>query len=296
MRRNAGSFVRSKLISSSLLAIGGVGMAMGMSIGLLFYVVFPPWPDSYWGVVAYAGTAGVLLSAIWLMERPGFRWNLENLRKGAKAEARVGQLVEYALTAEHCAVAHAVTAIAAVGDIDHLVATPAAVWVIETKYKRVPKNSFPEVLRRIAANMAAVRQWLPAGTPVRGCLVLAYESDIKRRPYFHDKEQIPVYTQDSLGTLMREIREEARGRQSLDEHVAKDIWKLGRVADGVIDPSHNPRLSAAAAARPFCVRGHDAGDWPYSLFPRGRALLPAGLHSTRSRPPPTLNTLHLTQT
>ena len=209
---------------------------MGIGIGLLFYAVFPPWPDSYWGVVAYVVAAGVPLSAAWLMERPAFWWNLENLRKGEEAETYVGQLVEYALTAEHCAVAHAVTAIAAVGDIDHLVATPAAVWVIETTYRRVPKKSFPAMLERIAANMAAVRQWFPAGTPVRGCLVLAYESEIKRRLYSHGKEQIPVYTRDSLGMLIREIREEARGRQSLDEQVAKDIWKLGRVAEGVIDP------------------------------------------------------------
>ena len=36
--------------------------------------------------------------------------------------------------------------------------------------------------------------------------------------------------------LIWEIREEARDRQSLDKHVAQDIWKLGRVAEGVIDP------------------------------------------------------------
>ena len=242
MRRNAGAFVRSKLISSSMLAIGGAGMGMGIGIGLLFYSVFPPWPDSYWGVVAYVGTAGGLLSAVWLMERPAFRWNLDNLRKGEVAETRVGQIVEYAITAENCAVAHAVTEIAAVGDIDHLVATPAAVWVIETKYKRVPEKSFPEVLRRIAANMATVRHWLPAGTPVRGCLVLASESEIKRRRYAHGHEQITVYTQDSLVRFMREIREEARGRQSLHEHVAKDIWKLGHVPEGGIEPRGNVKV------------------------------------------------------
>ena len=144
MRRNVGSFVQSKLTSLSMLAIGGVGMAMGISIGLLFYWVFPPWPASYWGVVAYVGTAGVLLSAVWLMERPAFRWNLENLWKGVKAETRVGQIVEYAITAENCAVAHAVTEIAAVGDIDHLVATPVAVWVIERSTSGCPRNVFPK--------------------------------------------------------------------------------------------------------------------------------------------------------
>ena len=138
MRRKAGSFAQRKLINSSLLAIGGVGMAMGLGIGLLFYPLFPPWADSYWGVFAYLGTAGVSLSPVCLMTRPSFRWNLDNLQKGGEAETYVGQLVEYAITAEHCAVAHSVTEIATGGDIDHLVATPAAVWLIETKYKRVP--------------------------------------------------------------------------------------------------------------------------------------------------------------
>ena len=182
------------------------------------------------------------------MERPAFRWTLENL---------------------------------------------PAVWVIETKYRRVPKTAFPKVLRRIAANTAAGRQWFPAGTPVRSGLVLACEAAIKRGICFHGKAEIPVYTQNSLGALIREIQEEARGRQSLDTHVAEDIWKLGRVAEGVIDPYHTTRFLDAAAVRPFCGRAQASGDWPPALFPRGRALLPAGLHRARSRPSPTLNTLHL---
>ncbi|MCY4098848.1 MAG: hypothetical protein OXF40_11410, partial [Rhodospirillales bacterium] len=54
---------------------------------------------------------------------PG-RWNFDNFRKGWKAENRVGQAIGYAVTAENCAVAHSVTEIAKVGDIDHIVATP----------------------------------------------------------------------------------------------------------------------------------------------------------------------------
>ena len=44
-------------------------------------------------------------------------------------------------------------------------------------------------------------------------------------------EKITVYTQDSLVTLMREIREEARGTRSLDERIARAIWKLGQVTE-----------------------------------------------------------------
>ena len=87
---------------------------------------------------------------------------MDNLEKGVDAETRVGQIVEYAITAENCAVAHSVTMIARVGDLDHIVATPVSVWVIETKYRRVSKKSFSKVLSRIAANTDAVRQWVPA--------------------------------------------------------------------------------------------------------------------------------------
>ena len=122
---------------------------------------------------------------------------------------------------------HSVTGIARVGDIDHLVATPVRLWVIETKYRRVPREHFPEVLRRIADNTAAVWEWAPPGTPVRGCLVLAYESRIHRKTYDYGKEPIVVHTPASLA---RELRAEAGRERVLDERVGAGVWKLGRVA------------------------------------------------------------------
>lgn len=213
-----------------MFGMAGAGILIGLATVPLFYLV-EIWAGRIWGIAAYLVTAAVVLVAVRILDQPSYRWNFENLRKGVDAETRVGQVIEYAITAENCAVAHSVTEVAKVGDIDHIVATPSAVRVIETKYKRVPEKSFPEVLSRIAANTDAVRQWAPAGTPVRGCLVLAYETDIKRRNYSHGKEKIAVYTQDTLAALMREMREESRGERSLDERVAKDIWKLGRVTE-----------------------------------------------------------------
>ena len=52
----------------------------------------------------------------------------------AAAERNVGGLIEYGITAPGCAIAHSVTEIAEIGDIDHLVATPGCLWVVETKY------------------------------------------------------------------------------------------------------------------------------------------------------------------
>ena len=228
MRRNAGAFLRGKRVKFLMLGMGGTGIYFGLAIGWLLYAVFPQWIGYGWGFAAYIAALAAVYISIRVVDRPSSRWNFENLRKGENAETRVGQIIEYAITTENCAVAHSVTEIARVGDIDHIVATPLAVWVIETKYKRVPGTSFPEVLSRIAKNTNAVRQWAPAGTTVRGCLVLAYETAIKRRNYSHGNEKITAYTPE---LLMREMRHEARAKRLLDARITKDIWKLGHIAE-----------------------------------------------------------------
>ena len=53
----------------------------------------------------------------------------------------VGQAIEYPSTRERCAVAHHLEEIARVGGIDHLVATPRGLWVIETKHGLVPSST-----------------------------------------------------------------------------------------------------------------------------------------------------------
>ncbi|MDE0505215.1 MAG: nuclease-related domain-containing protein, partial [Candidatus Poribacteria bacterium] len=159
------------------------------------------------------------------------RWNLDNLKKGVDAETRVGKIIERAITANNCAVAHSVIEISKIGDIDHIVATPVAVWVIETKYQRVPQERFPKVLDRIAANMNAVRQWAPDRTTVRGCLVLAYENESVKKSRWGTndnggKEEIAVYARSSLDTFEQEMRKEAGKTPSLDQQVAEELWRL----------------------------------------------------------------------
>ena len=151
-----------------------------------------------WVSVGFAGAILVAVAAFWIVFRKVERGRLGRLEKGEDAEVRAGQFIEYALTAPSCAIAHSVTGIARVGDIDHVVATPARLWVIETKYRRVPREHLPEALRRIADNTTAVWEWAPPGTPVRGCLVLAYESRVHRKTYDYGKEPIVVHTPASL--------------------------------------------------------------------------------------------------
>ena len=148
--------------------------------------------------------------------------------KGEDAEVRTGQVIEHALTAPGCAIAHSVTSIARFGDIDHLVATPVRPWVVETKYHRVPRQRFPEVLRWIAENTAAVWEWVPPGTPLRGYLVLAYESRVRRKSYDYGRQPVAVHTPASLA---RELKAEAREERTIDERVAAGVWEIGRVGE-----------------------------------------------------------------
>ena len=55
---------------------------------------------------------------------------------GMTAERNVAGVIECALSADGCATAHGVTNIPnTIGDIDHLVATPQCLWVVETKHR-----------------------------------------------------------------------------------------------------------------------------------------------------------------
>lgn len=205
----------------------GEGVLWGIAIGMLLYAVFSPLIGYGWGFIPYVVALVAVYFVIDLVaDNPFSRFSFENLQKGESAETRVGQLIEHAITRESCAVAHSVTKIAEIGDIDHIVVMPSAIWVIETKYKRVPRSRFPTVLGRIAANTRAVRQWAPAGTTVRGCLVLAYEDSIGKRNYSHANETIRVFTPELLG---EEIRRESQSKRMVDERVAKDVWQLGQI-------------------------------------------------------------------
>lgn len=233
MRRNAGDFLRKELNRLSLLELTGAGIGIGVTLGAFIVWALGPWIGHIWAMAACAVFAMALL---------GIRWNLDNLEKGFDAETRVGQAIEYAITRDGCAFAHTVTTIAKVGDIDHIVATPMRLWVVETKYTYVPKGQFPKALSRIAANTRAVRRWAPEGTPVRGCLVIAYEQDFDPE-YDWFGEKISAHTPDSL---VQTLRSEAREKQSIDKGIARDVWKLGRTVDPDASDTDSPKAHGKA--------------------------------------------------
>ena len=224
MRRNPGQWLRERLLTratdAALLAMLGAGWLCGAAAALWTALVggyAPGW--IVWLFLLLPGAAFV--GAAWHKSRSG--WRLTDMEKGAGAEETVGQAIEYALTREPCAVAHNVKDIANAGDIDHLVATPQGLWVVETKYRRIPPSKFPRTLRRIAENVAGVRAWAP-GTPVTGCLVFATAQNPAPNATFQwGSETIRCF--DNAKSLARELRAEAR-RDRGSAAVARRVWNL----------------------------------------------------------------------
>ena len=205
--------------------LGMVGMGWLVGVGLVLWTtrgLSQPIPEWMVWTILLPG-AGFVLAGLYRAKRG---WRLADMRKGASAEERIGQVIEYAVTSERCAVAHHVEDIAKVGDIDHLVATPRGLWVIETKHGRVPEQEFRETLWRIAHNVAGVRAWAP-GVQVTGCLVFAREPEKPpRKAYKLGEETIRMFAKPEL--LMRELREEARDKGG-DLGIAREVWRLAKV-------------------------------------------------------------------
>lgn len=228
MRRNPGEWLRDRVLDRlaevGLLTMGGIGCLVGAGFALWVArgpgQALPEW--IVWSVPLLPG-AFFLGVALFKAKRG---WRLADMQKGADAEERVGQVIEYALTREGCAVAHHVEEIAKKGDIDHLVATPRGLWVIETKSGRLPKPDFAKELKRIALNVDSVREWAP-GMQVTGCLVFATEPEkTPKRTFKSGAETIRCFANPE--SLMRQLRDEACAEGD-SSGIAKKVWRLAKV-------------------------------------------------------------------
>ncbi len=156
-------------------------------------------------------------------------WRLDHIWKGLEAETRIGNAIQYALTASGCAVAHDVKKIAKAGNIDHLVVTPSRIWVIETQAGRVPKKKFPKALGMIAANVKSVRAWAPPMVEVQGCLVIDDGKKVGKKSFSADLETI---LRHNRRTLMRQLRKEAcEPGGAVDEALLRKAWALGSISN-----------------------------------------------------------------
>ena len=191
---------------------------VGISAGMLLQIWLPQW--AMWVFIAL----GVIFWQTSRRVQHKAKWSLDNLEKGLDAEIEVGQHIEFAIASPKCAVAHNVQEIAKVGDIDHLVATPVRLWVVETKANRVPDKEFPKVLSRIADNVQAVRTWAPSGTEVSGCLTLAQEG---HKPFYNSKSE--KILAESPASLRRKLQAEAQKPLAIDKDLPRKVWALGKV-------------------------------------------------------------------
>ena len=228
MNRYPGQWLRNQLLDRTVHAWTLFTIGIGFLLAVLLSAVggLPTWFLILFGTGLGLGGAWIFLRGLGTRTN---RWRLGDMRKGARSEERIGAAIEYALTQTYCAVAHGVMEIAKVGDIDHLIATPQRIWVVESKYKRLPRRQFPETLRRIAANMEAVSEWAP-DVEVVGCLVFSgYENVTAKTSYTENGKRILCFKDPE--SLVQRLQEEAGAERTISEEVARKVWRLSRAMD-----------------------------------------------------------------
>ena len=216
---------RAAGVASAAMAV--VGFAWGIVVGgmppMANLVQASPW-WSVLGILSVMGLAYVVV--VLVLRRTQSTWGRE-----LTAERRVGDRIEHALVRPGCAFAHDVKeALGGPGNVDHVVLTPAGVWVVETKAEWLDEGPFKDALRQAAANVERVRRNLNApDVPVRGALVIAdnqepYEAD-------HDWKDEPV-TAFRVVSFWRRLQQECDAvGQGVEiqkgESLARKVWSLG---------------------------------------------------------------------
>ena len=228
LKNVAGDWLRGKAIDRTvsaammLMAVTGFGLGFGVR-------GFPVF-DGDVGVFAAAGAivAAVLAFAAFYeyCRRTDSRW-----ARGFRAERHVGDLIEQALTKPGCAFAHDVKeALDGSGNVDHVVMTPAAIWVVETKSGWVDRRQFSKVLHQVAGNVRRVRRHLGTALPVRGALVIANRGDrVLDEDYDCSGEPVRAFDPKTFWRLLRQEREHdpTVGCPSDMAAVEEMVWKLG---------------------------------------------------------------------
>ena len=176
---------------------------------------------------AIMGAVVLAFGALYLFfRRTDARW-----ARGLRAERRVGDLIEHAVAKPGCAFAHDVReALGGPGNVDHIVMTPAGIWVVETKSGWLGKRRFRPALRQVAGNVRRVRRHLGTGLPVRGALVIADRWD-RELEADHDwnGEPVKAFGPKTFWRLLRSEREhDPAARPSPNTAtVERMVWDLG---------------------------------------------------------------------
>lgn len=225
-KKAAGAWLREKLLdrlfSAGMLAMGVSGFAVGFMVRGFFVFDRQGGDIALWGMLALV----VLVLGVSYL----FYWRLESTwGRGLAAERWVGDLIEHAVAQPGCAFAHDVReALGGAGNVDHVVMTPAGVWAVETKARRLSKRRFADALRQVAQNVRRVRHHLGTSLPVRGALVIADRPDgSPERDYDSQGETVTVFGPKTFWRLLRDERDRATGGSAETANVERMVWNLG---------------------------------------------------------------------
>ena len=213
-----------RVTSAAMLSMAVVGFALGFMVRGLPLFDGLAGDGASWALLGAMVLVLGRLYAYWL--RVDATWV-----RGMMAERQVGDLIDHAVAPRGCAFAHDVKeALGGRGNVDHVVMTPAGVWVVETKAAWLSERRFPPVLRQAAENAERVRRHLETTLPVRAALVIAdraqdeLESD-------HDWEGKPVKVFGSKrfwSVLRTECAQAGADGPPLETAtVARRVWNLG---------------------------------------------------------------------
>ena len=150
---------------------------------------------------------------------------------GLAAEQQIGDFIDHAVAQRGCAVAHDVKeALDGRGNVDHVVMTPAGIWVVETKSGWPGKKWLPSALGQVRKNVRRVRSHLKTSLPVRGVLVIAdRDHDSCEAQYDGNGEPVRAFGAKRFWRVLREECEQAGVNAGSPEmkRVERAVWNLG---------------------------------------------------------------------
>ena len=204
-----------------------VGFALGLVVGGMPLIANLLQASAWWSMLGCLWVMGMAYGVVVLvLRRMESTWG-----RRLAAERRVGDRIEHALVRPGCAFAHDVKeALGGPGNVDHVVLTPAGVWVVETKAGWLGKGPFTNALRQAAVNVERVRRNLNApDVPIRGALVIAdnqelYEAD----PDWQDEPVTAFRVVSFWRRLRQECGADGQGIEiQKGESLARKVWSLG---------------------------------------------------------------------
>ena len=243
MRRSPGAWQTLRFKTTLLVILTLTSAVLGVLVGALSAQwLSPTW--TIWGLgISMVG----LLAATWWVWRGDLgrlrkRYSMIDLEKGIEAERRTGEVIEFALAYPNCAAAHNVSDITGTGDIDHLVVTPRAVWVVDSKF-RYDGRWLDDKVDGVARQVRAVERWVVQEgfglTPVKGCLAFLTGFDGETHEHAA-KDGTPILCvdasrKDSNGLVVA-LHEDMKKRpaQTVDKALVRQVWELG-AGDGPAD-------------------------------------------------------------